>query len=50
MVAYKKLQQWKQEESEQLRGDGDKIMFIDFRFERRQVLRFRKGRRRSDVP
>ena len=29
MVAYKKPQQRKKEESEQLRGVGDKIKFID---------------------
>ena len=33
MVAYTKPQQRKKEESRQLRGDGDKIKFIDCRFE-----------------
>ena len=38
------------EESERLRGEGDKINFIDLRFERWQVVGFRKERRRQDVP
>ena len=33
MVAYTKPQQRKKEESEQLRGKGDQIKFIDLRFE-----------------
>ena len=33
MMAYTKSQQWKKEESERLRGEGDKIKFIDHRFE-----------------
>ena len=40
MVAYKKLQQRKKEESERLRGEGDKIKFIDLGFERLQTNRF----------
>ena len=36
----------KKEESERLRGEGDLIRFIDLRFERWQVVRFRK----ADVP
>ena len=44
-MAYKKLQEWKKEENERLRGKGDKIKSIDLRFEGRQVLRFRKARR-----
>ena len=39
MVAYTKPQQRKKEKSEQLRGERDKIKFIDLRFERWQVLR-----------
>ena len=39
MVAYTKLQQWKKEESERLRGERDQIKFIDLRFERWQVVR-----------
>ena len=49
MVAYTKPQQRKKEESERLRGEGDQIKFIDLRFERWQVVRFRKARR-QDVP
>ena len=50
MVAYKKSQQRKKEESEQLRGEKDQIKFIDLRFERWQVVGLRKARRRQDVP
>ena len=39
MVAYTKPQQWRKEESEQLRGERDQIKFIDLRSERRQVVR-----------
>ena len=42
-----KPQQWKKEESERLRGEGDKIKFIYPRFERWQVAGSRKGRRRQ---
>ena len=50
MVAYTKLQQRKKEESERLR-EGDQIKFIALRCERWQVVvRFRKARRRQDVP
>ena len=42
MVAYTKPQQRKKEESEKLRGERDPIKFIDLRFERWQVVRFRK--------
>ena len=49
MVAYTKPQHRKREESEQLRGERDQIKFIDLRFERRQVVRFRKARVRQDV-
>ena len=34
MVAYTKPQQWKKEENERLRGEGDKIKLIDFRFKK----------------
>ena len=37
-------QQRKKEESKRLRGERDKIKFIDLRLERWQVVRFRKGR------
>ena len=50
MVAYTTPQHRKKEESEQLRGERDKIKFIDLRFERWQVVRFRNARRRQDVP
>ena len=50
MVAYKKPQQWKKEESERLRRKRDKIKFIDPRFERWQVVGLKKARRRQDVP
>ena len=41
MVAYTKPQQRKKEEYERLRGKRDQIKFIDLRFERWQVVRFR---------
>ena len=46
MVAYTKPQHRKKEESEQLRGQRDKIKFIHLRFERWQVAGLRKARRR----
>ena len=49
MVAYTKPQQWKKEESERLRGERDQIKFIDLRFERWQVVGFRKARRQAYV-
>ena len=49
MATHAKPQQWKKEKSERLRGDGDEIMFIDLRFERWQVVGFKKERRRQDV-
>ena len=36
--------------NERLRGERDQIKFIDLRFERGQVIRFKKARRRQDVP
>ena len=50
MAAYTKPQQRKKEESEKLRGERDRIKFIDLRLERWQVVGFRKARRRQDVP
>ena len=50
MMVYTKLQQRKKEENERLRGERDQIKFIHLRFERWQVVRFRKARRRQDVP
>ena len=49
MVVYTKPQHRRKEESEQLRGQRDKIKFIDLRFERWQVVGLRKARR-QDVP
>ena len=55
-MAYTKRQQRKKKESEGLRGERerererDQIKFIDFGFVRWQVVRFRKARRRQDVP
>ena len=49
MATYIKPQQGKKEESKQLRGERDKIKFIDLGFERWQVVGFRKARR-QDVP
>ena len=50
MLAHTMPQQRKKEESERLRGERDQIEFIDLTFERWQVVRFRKARRRQDVP
>ena len=41
MVVYIKPQQRKKEESDMLRGARGQIKFIDLRFERWQVVRFR---------
>ena len=49
-MAYTKPQQRKKEESGMLRGERDQIKFIDLRFERWQVVRFRKAGRRQEVP
>ena len=49
-MAYKRPQQWKKEESDRLRGERDQIKFIDLGFERWQVVRLRKARRRQYVP
>ena len=49
-MAYTKPQHRKKEESERLRGEKDQIKLIDLRFERWQVVRFRKVRRRQEVP
>ena len=50
MVANKKPQQRKKEESKGVRGERDQIKFIDLRLERWQAVRHRKARRRQDVP
>ena len=49
MVAYTMPQQRKIEESEGLRGERDQIKFIDLRFKRWQVVRFRKAKRRQGI-
>ena len=49
-MAYTKPQQRKKEESKKARGERDPIKFIDLRFERWQVVRFRKVTRRQEVP
>ena len=48
MVAYAKPRQMKEEESEMLRGERDRIKFTDLGFERWQVLKFRKARGKQD--
>ena len=40
----------KKEESEKLRGERDKIKFIDLGFERWQVVGLMRARRRQDFP
>ena len=50
MVAATKPQQRKKEEGERLRGERDQIKFIDLGFERWQVVRFRKARRKQGLP
>ena len=40
-------QQRKKKESKRQRSEGDQIKFIDFRFERWQVVGFRKARRQN---
>ena len=47
MVAYTKPQQRKKNESELLREERDHIKFINLRFERWQVVRFWKARRKK---
>ena len=37
-------------DSERLRGERDQIKFSDLRFKIGQVVGFRKGRKRQDVP
>ena len=40
----------RKEENQRLRGERDQIKFIDLGFERWQVVRSRKARRRQDAP
>ena len=42
MVAYTKPRQMKKESGERLRGERDQMKFIDLKFGRWQVVRFRK--------
>ena len=49
-MAYTKPKQWKKKDSERLRGGRDQIKAIDLGFERWQVVRFKKARRRQGVP
>ena len=49
-VAYTKPQQRKKEESERLTREGDKIKFINLRFEGGQVVGFGTGRRGLNFP
>ena len=49
-MANTKPQQRKKEESKYLRGERDQIKFIDFGFEKWQVVRFRKATRRQELP
>ena len=49
-MAYKEPQQRKKEEGERLNGEGEKIKFIKLRFERWQLVRFRKAGRRQYAP
>ena len=49
MVAYTKPQHRKKEESEQLRGERDKIKFIDLRFERWQVVTMNIAQKSRDI-
>ena len=48
-MAYAK-QERNKGESARLRGEGDKIKFIDLRFERGQVVGFGKGGRKQKIP
>ena len=49
MVAYTNPQQKKKEENERLRGERDKIKFIDLRLERWHIVRLRKGGRKQNA-
>ena len=51
MVAYTKPQQRKKRRKRKVKRRGRlKVKFIDLIFERWQVVRFKKARRRQDVP
>ena len=47
MAAYTKPQQWKKEESERLRGEGDHVELIDRRFEKMASCRFQERKKRA---
>ena len=49
MVAYAKLQKGRKKKAKGLE-ERDQIKFIDLRFERWQVIRFRTARRRQHLP
>ena len=49
-MTHAKPQQWKKGKSNRLNGEGAQIKFIDLRFEDRQVVGFKYGRRRQDGP
>ena len=49
-VADTKPHKGKKEDSERLREERDQLKFVDLRFERWQVVRLEKGRRRQDAP
>ena len=49
MMVYDKPEPRRKERSERLTGHGYQIEFVDLKFERWQVVRFRKARRRQDV-
>ena len=44
------MPQEEERKKQRLRGERDKIKFIDLGFERWQVVRFKKARGRQDVP
>ena len=48
-MTYTKPQQRKKEEGDKLRGERDQIKFVNLRFQRWQVVGFRKARRKQDV-
>ena len=50
MVAYTKPKYRTREENKTLQGERDRIKFIDLRFQIWQVIRFRKAKRRQEVP
>ena len=50
MVAYTKAPTKEEKRKQKAKKRGGQIKFIDLRFERWHVVRFRKARRRQDVP